>query len=147
MHMPTCELPVHRRHVLRILNPTVPIDVALEDCRESESGYGPQRLSTLAAYSLRLGLLAWLQDAQVATLSSAVIRPHFNPYSDTNLQTTYANVIPLQSLLADSDLPCSMGRVLATTKWSKRMPMVACGREKLDPHEEPFFSVHRHTRS
>ena len=53
------------RHILRILNPTVPVDVALEDCRESESGYGPQRLSTLAAYSLRMGLLAWLHDAQV----------------------------------------------------------------------------------
>ena len=60
------------RHILRILNPTVPIDVALEDCRDSESGYGPQRLTTLAAYSLRLGLLAWLHDAQVlASLTTA----------------------------------------------------------------------------
>ena len=47
----------------------MPVDAALEDCRESESGYGPQRLSTLAAYSLRLGLLAWLQDAQVCSHS------------------------------------------------------------------------------
>ena len=43
----------------------MPVDAALEDCRESESGFGPQLLSTLAAYALRLSLLAWLQDAQV----------------------------------------------------------------------------------
>ena len=61
---------------MRILNPTVPIDVALEDCRESESGYGPQRLSTLAAYSLRMGLLAWLQDAQVAAPPHSGVRSH-----------------------------------------------------------------------
>lgn len=28
----------HRRHIMRILNPTVAIDIALEDCRENESG-------------------------------------------------------------------------------------------------------------
>ena len=53
------------RHLLRILNPTVAIEVALEDCRASDNGFGPQRLATLASYALRLGLLSWLQDAQV----------------------------------------------------------------------------------
>ena len=54
-----------RRHIQRILNPTVAIETALEVCRASEGGFGPQKLATLAAYALRLGLLGWLHDAQV----------------------------------------------------------------------------------
>lgn len=50
---------------MRILNPTVAIEVALEDCRDDESGYGPQRLATLAAYALRTGLLDFLSTVQV----------------------------------------------------------------------------------
>ena len=53
----------------------MPVDAALEVCRESESGYGPQLLSTLAAYSLRLGLLAWLHDAQVCSPSPSSLKP------------------------------------------------------------------------
>ena len=53
------------RRILRFLDASVPIDTALEECRNSESGFGPQRLTALAAYSLRQALLAWLQDAQV----------------------------------------------------------------------------------
>ena len=71
------ETDVGRRHIQRILNPTVAIDAALEDCRESDSGYGPQPLATLAAYSLRVGLLSWLQDAQVRALCSVVRRTQF----------------------------------------------------------------------
>ena len=41
------------RHIQRALNPTVAVDSALEDCRENESGFGPQKLSTLAAHALR----------------------------------------------------------------------------------------------
>lgn len=62
-----------RRHIQRILNPTVAIDTALEDCRENESGYGPQRLATLAAYALRRGLLDWL--AQYKAEKEAKPRP------------------------------------------------------------------------
>lgn len=64
------QLPYHiarqrgHRHIQRILNPTVAIDTALEECRASEGGFGPQKLATLAAYALRLGLLSWLHDAQ-----------------------------------------------------------------------------------
>ena len=44
-----------------ILNPTVAIDSALENVRELDDGYGPQRLATLAAYALRINLLQWLE--------------------------------------------------------------------------------------
>ena len=44
-----------------ILNPTVAIDNALENVRELDAGYGPQRLATLAAYALRINLLQWLE--------------------------------------------------------------------------------------
>lgn len=44
-----------------ILNPTVAIDHALENVRELDDGYGPQRLVTLAAYALRINLLQWLE--------------------------------------------------------------------------------------
>ncbi|KAK9805084.1 hypothetical protein WJX73_003042 [Symbiochloris irregularis] len=48
------------RQAAGVLNPTVAIDSALENVRELENGYGPQRLATLAAYALRINLLQWL---------------------------------------------------------------------------------------
>lgn len=53
------------RSILRILNPTMAIEVALEACRDNESGYGPQKLAALAAYALRTGLLSFLTTVQV----------------------------------------------------------------------------------
>ncbi len=50
---------------MRILNPTVAIEVALEDCRCDELGFGPQKLSTLASYALRRGLLNFLTAVRV----------------------------------------------------------------------------------
>ncbi|KAL3130587.1 hypothetical protein ABBQ38_008392 [Trebouxia sp. C0009 RCD-2024] len=49
------------RQAAGVLNPTVPIDSALETCRELGEGFGPQKLAVLAAYSLRQGLLVWLK--------------------------------------------------------------------------------------
>lgn len=72
------QLPYHlarqhqHRHLLRILNPTVAIDAALEDCRENESGFGPQKLSTLASYALRQGLLNFLHGIQASRADAAV---------------------------------------------------------------------------
>ncbi|KAL0049662.1 hypothetical protein WJX82_007154 [Trebouxia sp. C0006] len=49
------------RQAAGVLNPTVPIDSALETCRELGEGFGPQKLAVLAAYCLRQGLLVWLK--------------------------------------------------------------------------------------
>ncbi|KAK9808944.1 hypothetical protein WJX72_006738 [[Myrmecia] bisecta] len=49
------------REAAGILNPTVPIDAALESVREMDEGFGPQKLQTLAAYALRANLLMWLR--------------------------------------------------------------------------------------
>ncbi|KAK9866030.1 hypothetical protein WJX84_004124 [Apatococcus fuscideae] len=50
------------RETAGILNPTVAIDQALENVREMQDGFGPQKLAVLAAYALRQNLLVWLHD-------------------------------------------------------------------------------------
>ena len=52
------------------------IEVALEACRDNESGYGPQKLAALAAYALRTGLLSFLTTVQVRPkLGASATRP------------------------------------------------------------------------
>ncbi|KAK2076924.1 hypothetical protein QBZ16_005152 [Prototheca wickerhamii] len=47
-----------------LVDPRVPIDVALDGSRDSTAGIGPKRLSTLCSVRLQQALLAWLDERE-----------------------------------------------------------------------------------
>ncbi|KFM25901.1 Putative E3 ubiquitin-protein ligase XBAT31 [Auxenochlorella protothecoides] len=55
-----------------LVDPRVPIDVALDASRDSKAGIGPKRLSTLCAMCLQAALVDWL-DACAAQTSQSVL--------------------------------------------------------------------------
>lgn len=52
------------RQAAELLDPRTPLDLALDNCRDTSAGIGPQRLSTMCARVLRWQHVTWLDDAE-----------------------------------------------------------------------------------
>lgn len=52
------------RQAAEVLDPRVNLDVALDLCRETSAGVGPQKLSTVCARALRWSHVQWLDEAE-----------------------------------------------------------------------------------
>ncbi len=66
----TRALPYHaanrsgHRQAAELLDPRTPLELALDNCRDTSAGIGPQRLSTMSARVLRWQHVTWLDDAE-----------------------------------------------------------------------------------
>lgn len=66
----TRALPYHtasragHRQAAELLDPRVALELALDNCRDTSAGIGPQRLSTMAARLLRWQHVTWLDNAE-----------------------------------------------------------------------------------
>lgn len=66
----TRALPYHtasrsgHRQAAELLDPRTPLELALDNCRDTSVGIGPQRLSTMAARLLRWQHVEWLDNAE-----------------------------------------------------------------------------------
>lgn len=54
----------HQPQLMSLVDPRIPIDVALDAARDTEHGIGPKRLGTICSLVLQRSLLQWLDDCQ-----------------------------------------------------------------------------------
>ncbi|KAI3431476.1 hypothetical protein D9Q98_004528 [Chlorella vulgaris] len=73
----------HQPQLMSLVDPRIPIDVALDAARDTEHGIGPKRLSTICSLVLQRSLLRWLDDCQRELAKEAAGRPPRPPSSSS----------------------------------------------------------------
>ncbi|EFN53948.1 hypothetical protein CHLNCDRAFT_136194 [Chlorella variabilis] len=95
----------HQPQLMSLVDPRIPIDVALDAARDTEHGIGPKRLSTICSLVLQRTLLQWLDNCQRELAREAAGKPPRPRASMGRRSSSRSKISTIPAAAADATSP------------------------------------------